>query len=69
VTRPDGTGVSIGLGWVVNEAKGITGHAGGGRGGSSSLIVTADGRRIHVALTNRLIPVEPVNAGVLRAMS
>ena len=69
VTRPDGAGVSIGLGWVVNEAKGITGHAGGGRGGSSSLIVTANGRRIHVALTNRLIPIEPVNALVLKAMS
>jgi CubicO group peptidase (beta-lactamase class C family) len=67
--RPDGTGVSIGLGWVVNEAKAVTGHAGGGRGGSSSLIVAADGGRIHVALTNRLIPIEPVNARVLRAVS
>jgi CubicO group peptidase (beta-lactamase class C family) len=69
VTRPDGTGVSIGLGWVVNEAKGITGHAGGGHGGSSSLIVAAAGDRVHVALTNRLIPIEPVNARVLKAVS
>jgi len=68
-SRPDGTGVAIGLGWVVNEAKGLTGHAGGGRGGSSSLIVAAGGERVHVAMTNRLIPVEPVNAKALRALS
>ncbi|HEY6501133.1 MAG TPA: serine hydrolase, partial [Streptosporangiaceae bacterium] len=66
VTRP-GTGVSIGLGWVVNQTRGVTGHAGGGRGGSSSLIVAADGERVHVALTNRLIPIEPVNARVQKA--
>jgi CubicO group peptidase (beta-lactamase class C family) len=66
VTRP-GTGVSIGLGWVVNQARGVTGHAGGGRGGSSSLIVAAAGERVHVALTNRLIPIEPVNARAQQA--
>ena len=66
-TRPD-DGVQTGLGWVINQARGVAGHAGGGRGGSSSLIVAADGR-IQVALTNRLIPVEPVNARVLAAVS
>jgi CubicO group peptidase (beta-lactamase class C family) len=68
VRRP-GTGVSVGLGWVVNEAKGVTGQAGGGQGGSSSLIVAAGGERVHVALANRRIPIEPVNARVLKAMS
>jgi hypothetical protein len=58
----------MGLGWIVNQAKGLTGHTGGGRGGSSSLIVT-DGGRIHLALTNRLIPIEPVNIKVLEAVS
>jgi CubicO group peptidase (beta-lactamase class C family) len=66
-TRPD-DGVQIGLGWIVNQAQGLTGHTGGGRGGSSSLIVAASGR-IHLALTNRLIPIEPVNKKVLEAVS
>jgi hypothetical protein len=56
----------MGLGWVINQAEGVLGHAGGGRGGSSSLIVAADGR-IHLALANRLVPIEPVNGRVLRA--
>jgi CubicO group peptidase (beta-lactamase class C family) len=64
-TRPD-DGVQMGLGWVINQAEGVLGHAGGGRGGSSSLIVAADGR-IHLALANRLVPIEPVNGRVLRA--
>jgi CubicO group peptidase (beta-lactamase class C family) len=64
---PDGE-VQMGLGWVVNQAKGLTGHTGGGRGGSTSLIVT-DGGRIHLALTNRLIPIEPVNKMVLETVS
>jgi CubicO group peptidase (beta-lactamase class C family) len=66
VTRPDG--VQLGLGWVINQAEGVLGHAGGGRGGSSSLIVAADGR-IHLALANRLVPLEAVNGRVLRAVS
>jgi CubicO group peptidase (beta-lactamase class C family) len=66
VTRPD-DGVQMGLGWVINRAQGVTGHAGGGRGGSSSLIVAADGR-IQVALTNRLVPIERVNGRVLKAV-
>jgi CubicO group peptidase (beta-lactamase class C family) len=67
-TRPD-TGVQTGLGWHVNQARGVYGHAGGGQGGATSLIVSAAGDRIHVALTNRLIPIEPVNAKVLNAVS
>jgi CubicO group peptidase (beta-lactamase class C family) len=66
-TGPD-DGVQMGLGWIVNQAKGLTGHTGGGRGGSTSLIVAASGR-IHLALTNRLIPIEPVNKKVLEAVS
>jgi CubicO group peptidase (beta-lactamase class C family) len=67
-TRPD-TGVQAGLGWHVNQARGVHGHAGGGQGGATSLIISAGGDRIHVALTNRLIPIEPVNAKVLKALA
>ena len=61
------TGPFMGLGWLVNEPIGLAGQAGGGRGGAASLIITLDGQRAHAALANRLIPVEPVNAAVLRA--
>ena len=47
----------------------MLGQAGGGQGGASSLIVQPAGNRIHVALTNRLIPIEPVNARVLKALT
>jgi CubicO group peptidase (beta-lactamase class C family) len=62
------TGVGVGFGWHVNQGRRVAGHAGGGPGGASSLIVSADGQRVHVALTSRLIPIEPVNARVLRAL-
>jgi CubicO group peptidase (beta-lactamase class C family) len=62
------TGVQSGLGWIVNEPLGIAGHAGGGPNGAGSLITTLDGRRAHAALANRLIPVEEINATVLRAV-
>jgi CubicO group peptidase (beta-lactamase class C family) len=67
LTRPDQ--VEVGLGWIVNQKRGVHGHAGGGRGGASSLIVSAGGARVHIALTNRLIPIEPVNARVLKALT
>jgi hypothetical protein len=56
-----------GLGWLVNEPIGLAGQVGGGAGGAASLIITLDGRRAQAALANRLIPIEPVNAAVLRA--
>jgi CubicO group peptidase (beta-lactamase class C family) len=61
------TGPHVGLGWLVNQPLGVAGQVGGGRGGAASLIITRDGQRAHAALANRLIPIEPVNAAVLRA--
>lgn len=60
-------GPQAGLGWLVNEPLGLAGQVGGGAGGAASLIVTLDGRRAQAALANRLIPIERVNAAVLRA--
>jgi CubicO group peptidase (beta-lactamase class C family) len=61
------TGPHAGLGWIINEPAGLAGHVGAGPGGAASLIVTLDGRRAYAALTNRLIPIEPVNAAVFQA--
>jgi CubicO group peptidase (beta-lactamase class C family) len=68
--RPHATttpGPKAGLGWLVNEPIGVAGQVGGGAGGAASLIVTLDGRRAQAALASRLIPIEQVNAAVLRA--
>lgn len=56
------TGADVGLGWLCNTSAGVYGHAGGGQGVAASLIVRADTGGVTVALTNRLVPVEPVNA-------
>jgi CubicO group peptidase (beta-lactamase class C family) len=60
-------GPQAGLGWIVNEPAGLAGHGGAGPGGAASMLVTLDGRRAYAALANRLIPIEPVNAAVLKA--
>jgi CubicO group peptidase (beta-lactamase class C family) len=61
------TGPQAGLGWILNEPFGLAGQGGAGPGGAASLLVTLDGRRAYAALANRLIPIEPVNAAVLKA--
>ncbi|HEX4224934.1 MAG TPA: serine hydrolase domain-containing protein, partial [Pseudonocardiaceae bacterium] len=57
-------GADVGLGWLCNTTVGVYGHAGAGRGAASSLIVRADTRAVTVAATNRLVPVEPLNAAL-----
>lgn len=59
--------VHFGLGWVVNEVNGAAGHPGGGVGGASSLVVRRGANQVLVALTNRRVPIEPVNGRVIRA--
>lgn len=68
-------GVHVGLGWNLNDARGLAGHAGAAAGASSSLVVQVGDQRgqlsdrpVYAALTNRRIPVEPVNGRVIRAI-
>jgi CubicO group peptidase (beta-lactamase class C family) len=63
------TGVRVGLGWYLNESRGVTGLTGGGPGRSASLVVRVSDRVTLVAFTNRLIPIEPVNGRVMAAIS
>jgi CubicO group peptidase (beta-lactamase class C family) len=65
-TRPGG--VQVGLGWHVNVDSNLAGHPGGGIGGATSLVVMLDHGHVHVAMTNRRIPAEPVNGRVIRAL-
>jgi CubicO group peptidase (beta-lactamase class C family) len=58
-----GTG-HVGLGWRLNTARGFAFETGNGPGGSASLIVRPGDSRAYVALTNRKVPVMPLNARV-----
>jgi Beta-lactamase len=62
------TMVAFGLGWRVNEPLGVAGGGGTGRGVSASLVLRLASGHVHVAMTNRSIPVEPVNGRIIRAI-
>ena len=66
---PDNHPVRTGFGWMINESLGVAGVAGSGPGGSASLVMELDSNRVHVAMTSRRIPIEPVNGQVIRAMA
>lgn len=57
----------IGLGWLLRRPMDAAGHAGAGPGSSASLITRPGTGRTSVVLTNRLVPVEPTNARLLRS--
>jgi CubicO group peptidase (beta-lactamase class C family) len=65
----DSTGARMGLGWLLNEPKDVGGHAGGGLGAAASLIVRLSTGQPSVALANRLVPIEPVNARLVRPIA
>ena len=65
----DATGAQMGLGWLLNEPKDVCGHAGGGPGAASSLIIRMSTGQPSVALANRLVPIEPVNARLARPIA
>ncbi len=55
----------MGLGWLLSPANDPGGHSGGGPGAAVSLIVRLSSGQASVALTNRLVPIESVNARLL----
>ncbi len=65
----DSAGARMGLGWLLNEPKDIGGHAGGGPGAAASLIIRLGTGQPSVALTNRLVPIEPVNGRLVRPIA
>jgi CubicO group peptidase (beta-lactamase class C family) len=60
---------AVGLGFFINERLGVAGMAGAHRGGSASLVMRLETGQVYVAMTNRLIPIEPVNGRVIRAIN
>lgn len=65
----NGAGAEIGLGWLLQHPRDAVGHAGSGPGSSASLIVRPSTGRTSVVFTNRLVPVEPVNARLIRPIA
>ncbi|MEU6143868.1 serine hydrolase domain-containing protein [Streptomyces sp. NPDC047081] len=61
-------GSHAGLGWLLDRTGDIAGHEGHLPGASASLVLRVRDRRVHVALANRSVPVEPVNGRILRAL-
>jgi CubicO group peptidase (beta-lactamase class C family) len=57
----------IGLGWLLRRPLDLAGHAGSGPGSSASLFTRPGTGRTSVVLTNRFVPVEVVNARLLRS--
>jgi CubicO group peptidase (beta-lactamase class C family) len=56
----------IGLGWLLRRPMDAAGHSGGGPGSSASLITRPSTGRTCVVFANRLVPLEAVNARLLR---
>ena len=61
--------VATGPGWQVNESRGVAGMSGMAHGAAASLAVKLDNGKVHIALTNRGIPIEEVNGRVLDALA
>lgn len=62
----DVAGAQMGLGWLLHQPKDLCGHAGGGPGAASSLLSRLSDGQTTVALASRLLPIEPVNARLVR---
>jgi CubicO group peptidase (beta-lactamase class C family) len=64
-----GGAAQMGLGWLVNPAKDVGGHTGGGPGAAASLIVRLSSGQVGLAMANRLVPIEPINARLIRPIT
>lgn len=59
----------IGLGWQVNESRRVAAASGLAHVAAASLVVKLDSGEVHIALTNRGIPIDEVNGRVLHALA
>jgi CubicO group peptidase (beta-lactamase class C family) len=66
-TAPGPSGRRVGLGWLISPRSDVAVHAGAGPGATASLLVRVRDNQVHVTMTNRMIPIDPVNDRVLRS--
>jgi CubicO group peptidase (beta-lactamase class C family) len=64
---PEPGGRRVGLGWLISPRGDVAAHAGAGPGATASLLVRIRDNQVHLTMTNRLIPIDPINDRVLRS--
>ena len=64
---PEPGGRRMGLGWLISPRGDVAVHAGAGPGATASLLVRIRDNQVHLTMTNRLIPIDPINDRVLRS--
>ena len=60
-------GQQVGLGSLISPRGDVAVHAGAGPGATASLLIGVRGNRTQVVLTNRQVPIGPVNDRLLRS--
>jgi CubicO group peptidase (beta-lactamase class C family) len=64
-TRPGPGGYRVGLGWLLDPGGDAALHAGAGPGATAVLLLRPRDGRLHIALTSRLVSLDPLNDRVL----
>src|SRR6266511_3261720 len=66
-TAPGPRGGRVGLGWLISARGDIAVHGGAGGGATASLLVRIRDNQVHLTLTNKSTPLDPINDRVLRS--
>lgn len=66
-TSPGSGGSRVGLGWIISPPGDVATHAGANFDGTAAVTSRVRDLRTHVVLTSRLIPVNSIEARLLRA--
>jgi CubicO group peptidase (beta-lactamase class C family) len=66
-TAPGPGGHRVGLGWLISPRADIAMHAGSGPEATASLLVRIRDNQVHLTMTNRMIPINPIHDRVLRS--
>jgi CubicO group peptidase (beta-lactamase class C family) len=64
---PEPGGRRVGLGWLISPRGDVAVHAGAGPGATASLLLRIRDNQVHLTMTNRMIPIDPINDRVLRS--
>jgi len=66
-TSPGPSGARVGLGWLINPRGDMATHAGANLDATAAVTTRIRDQRTHVVLTSRLIPVNTIEARLVRA--
>jgi hypothetical protein len=57
----------MGLGWLLSARGDAAMHAGAGQGATAFLLARVRDNQVYLAMTNRLVSLDPIYARVLRS--